>query len=111
MKTYKIGESDSNALVCAIAELRSAKQVRNMADKQDKAAREVIKRELNRLRQVDVDLLPEGETVIVSVGVSGLKIDRRGSDRIDTAGLRALAPDVAEKFTKRTVASYFEPLA
>ena len=104
--------SEVKELTQAIDQLAQAKQAENEAGKLVKAAKDVIRRVLNDTRKIDVDTLPEGETVIVTVGTErGLKIDRKGSDRIDIQSLRTALPDVAKQYTKRTVASYFETLA
>lgn len=109
--TFKTA-NEVKALALAIDQLKAAKQAENEASKAAKAAKDVIRRVLIESRNVDVDTLSEGETVIVSVGTErGVKIDRKGADRIDVQSLRVALPDVAKQYSKRTVASYFEPLA
>lgn len=109
--TYKTA-AEVKELALAIDQLKEAKREENEASKRVKAAKEVIQRTLIETRNLNVDTLPEGETVIVTVGTErGLKIDRKGSDRLDVQTLRIALPDIAKQYTKRTVASYFEPLS
>lgn len=104
--------SEVKALSLAIDQLKEAKRAENEASKAIKAAKDVIRRTLLDTRNIDVDNLPESETVIVTVGTDrGLKIDRKGSDRIDIQSLRVALPDIAKQYSKRTVATYFEPIA
>lgn len=109
--TYKTAKEVS-ALALAIDQLKTAKAMENEASKAIKAAKDVIRRTLIETRNIDVDSLPESETLLVTVGTErGLKIDRKGSDRIDVQSLRVALPEVAKQYTKRTIASYFEPIA
>lgn len=96
-------------LARAIDTLKEQGQIRRDAEKAEKAAKELIRRELQSRRNIDVDSLEEGETVLLTIGTErGLKISRNGSDRIDVDMLRAMQPTIAAQFTKRTVSSRFD---
>ena len=111
MKVIKITGSDASELALAASQLASAKQMENDGRKAKEAAREIITRKLKELRDIDVETLPEKETVIVQLnGNGGLKIDRKGSDRFDLAAFRVNNADLVSAFTKRQVSSYFESL-
>ena len=112
MKMFRFSLEDSQEIGPAIAQLQEAKDAINKATKADKAAKETIRRILFAKRQLVIDSLPEKETVIVELTglVGGLKIDRRGSDRFNLESFRVSHPELDKAFTKRTVASYFEPL-
>lgn len=108
--TYKTAKEVSG-LCAAIDLLAQAKKQANEADKQAKAAKEIIRRTLLDTRNVDIETLPESETVLVTIGTDrGLKIDRRGRDLIDVESLRIGLPDVAKQYTKRSVGTYFDPI-
>ena len=116
MKQVRLEQSkDAGIIAQAIRELMTAKATENEAAKIVKAAKQVIREQLIQLRGIDVDTLPEGETVLVTIPAtmiaSGLKVDRKGSDRFDLASFRVSNPDMASKYVKRSIASYFEPLA
>ncbi len=111
MKKIKLNESSAIVIAIAINQLNANKKIANTAGKAVDSSKEVIRREIARLRQIDIDAMGEGETLIVDNGNQiGLKIDRRGKDLIDIAGLRAMHPEIAAKFTIRNVATYFEPI-
>ena len=111
MKTFKLNETDSKVIRAAVEQLKENKPVMNLADKAIKATKEIIARELKALRDLTIDSLPEKECVIVEFdGDGGIKIDRKGSDRFDLESFRVVHPELVAKFTKRTVATYFEPL-
>ena len=98
-------------LVLAIKLLEKARQIENEAGKRVKAAKEIIRAELIRTRDLDIEMLPEHEMVIVTIGNEyGVKVDRRATERINVKGLRVQLPDIAERFTTRIVGSYFDPL-
>ena len=104
--------SEVKELCAAIDGLNEDKRLANELDKRIKARKTIIRQTLIDKRGIDIDTLPEAETVLVIIGTErGLKIDRKGSDRVNIEQLRACNPDIAKQFTKRTVATYFDVIS
>lgn len=107
----RLNKVDSANIRSAVERLDKAKPIVRDGTKLIDACKDVVRRELVSLRSLDVDTLPEKETVIVEFdGNGGIKLDRRGNDQFDLESFRTAHPELVKQFTKRTVATYFEPL-
>lgn len=107
----KLSSSDGEALRTAVESLAKNSETKNAAEKATKAAKEIIDRELIKLRKVDPSQLAEKEIVMVQIdGVDVLKIERKGANRLDGPGLANAHPEIAAEFTNRGVASYYTSL-
>lgn len=107
----KLSKSDGHVLEVATRAMAAAGIEENKHKKARDAAKTIIDRELQRLRKVFHSDLPDKEIVLVEVdGEPVLKIERKSAQRLDQASLTAAHPDIVEKFTKDSVASYFSSL-
>lgn len=112
MKTVKLSPSDSETIAKAVKQLAENKPIERSAKKAIDASKVIVAKELESLRGIVLEQLPEGETVIVQFdGNGGLKIDRKGSDRFDLESARVADPEFVKRFTRRGIATYFEPLS
>lgn len=112
MILIKLSAADGAAIKQAVASMASAAAEENKQKKARESAKSIITRELkaHRPKMQPLDELPAGEFVLVQVdGKDVLKIDRREAQRLDADGLKAAHPEIVEKFTGPSVASYFLP--
>ena len=111
MMMIKLSGADGRVLCVAARALAVAAVAENKHKKEREAAKTIIGRELQRLRGVNHAELPEKEIVMVSCdGEEVLKIERKGSERLDAAALGAEHPELVDEFTGTSVASYFSSL-
>lgn len=108
----KLSAADGAAIKQATASMSAAATEENKQKKARESAKAIIVRELktHRPKMDPLDKLPAGEFVLVQVdGKDVIKIDRREAQRLDGDGLKAAHPEIVEKFTGPSVASYFLP--
>lgn len=107
----KLSKSDGHVLAVATRAMDASGIEENKHKKAREAAKVIIDRELIRLRGIHHADLADKEVVLVDVdGAPVLKIERKSSQRLDQAGLKAAHPDIADEFMKDSVASYFSSL-
>ena len=91
--------------------LAEASVAENKHKKEREQLKELIQRDLKKLRSLDLDGLPARELVIVQCdGKDVLKIERKSSERVDLAALSQAHPEVAQEFTRASVATYYSSL-
>jgi hypothetical protein len=111
MMLVKLSKEDGRAMEAASSAMAAAAGEENKHKKAREAAKMIIARELLQLRKISLDELPAGEVVMVQVdGRDVVKVDRKGTMRLDQEALRAAHPDVLDAFTRESVASYFSSL-
>lgn len=111
MLHVKLTGQDAEVMVAAAIALEAAKKEKNRLDKDESAAKEVISRELLRLRKINLDLLPNKEIVFVECdGKDAVKVEIKESQRFDLKAFALTHPDLSRKFTKPSPAKYFDSL-
>jgi hypothetical protein len=109
--TIKFTGKDCEIIHAAARALQAAKKEKNKHFKAEESAKEIIKREIKAKRQVDVDLLPDKEILIVQCdGNDAVAVTVKSSDRFDQKSFALTHPVLTEEFTKPTPATYFDVL-
>lgn len=107
----KLSKADGAALLTAVQSLAVNGPIENAAKKARESAKKIIDRELINQRKVDPSTLPDKTLLTIQVdGKDVLKIERKSAQRLDTTALTAAHPDIAQEFTKSSVASYYSAL-
>lgn len=102
---------EAETMLDSIQGFDTARKTENEAAKLKDAYKDLMRGFLFERRKINVENLPGKDVVIVKCnGKGGIELKRKESKRLDGGALRAKMPDVADKFTIETVATYFEPL-
>jgi hypothetical protein len=111
MQLVKFSGKESVLLTAAAKALQFATKEENKHKKAREAAKEVATRLLLEHRQINVDLLPNKEIVVIQCdGRDTLEIKRKESERFDGKAFSLVYPNLDEEFTRPCPATYFDSL-
>ncbi|HEY1235910.1 MAG TPA: hypothetical protein VGH22_21200 [Candidatus Binatia bacterium] len=103
MKLLKIDDSD---LTQACQDLRAANDAATEADKKQKAAKDMIRRRLYELRELNLEILPIGEKVYVD---KLLLIEVAKQNRFDTSQYKLDCPEQYQSYCKEFAVVKMKP--